>query len=83
MNLQSTGGDEYDYLLVGSWHEGMLTMDDGKLWINSSEMVRSVCSEPCSRGQIKVRGEGCVRLGWVGVGGWGGGGTYFLTHNLH
>lgn len=54
MNLQSVGEDRYDYINVGSWHEGMLSIDDNKLWMNSSDMVRSVCSDPCSKGQIKV-----------------------------
>lgn len=54
MNLQNVGEDRYDYLNVGSWHEGILNMDDNKLWMNSSDMVRSVCSDPCSKGQIKV-----------------------------
>ena len=54
MNLQSVDDERYDYINVGSWHEGMLNIDDNKLWMNSSEMVRSVCSEPCSKGQIKV-----------------------------
>lgn len=43
-----------DYINVGSWHEGLLSIDDYKLMTNRSEMVRSVCSEPCSKGQIKV-----------------------------
>lgn len=57
MNLQSVADmsyGRYDYINVGSWHEGILAMDDSKLWLNSSDMVRSVCSEPCSKGQIKV-----------------------------
>lgn len=54
MNLQNVGEDRYDYLNVGSWHEGILNIDDNKLWMNSSDMVRSVCSDPCSKGQIKV-----------------------------
>lgn len=57
MNLQSVGDTDegrYDYINVGSWHEGILAIDDSKLWLNSSDMVRSVCSEPCSKGQIKV-----------------------------
>ena len=57
MNLQNVGEDHYDYILVGSWHEGTLNIDDNKLWSNSSDMVRSVCSEPCSKGQIKVSGH--------------------------
>lgn len=54
MNLQSVGDDRYDYINVGSWSEGILSIDDNKLWMNSSDVVRSVCSEPCSKGQIKV-----------------------------
>lgn len=65
MNLQSVGDSaegRYDYINVGSWHEGILSIDDDKLWLNGSEQVRSVCSEPCSKGQIKV---GIRALFWV------------------
>uniref|UniRef100_A0A672HDS8 Metabotropic glutamate receptor 1 n=1 Tax=Salarias fasciatus TaxID=181472 RepID=A0A672HDS8_SALFA len=65
MNLQNVGDDRYDYLNVGSWHEGILNMDDNKLWMNSSDMVRSVCSEPCSKGQIKVIRKGEVSCCWI------------------
>lgn len=55
MNLQYIEElGRYDYINVGSWHEGLLSIDDYKLMTNRSEMVRSVCSEPCSKGQIKV-----------------------------
>ncbi|KAG5276820.1 hypothetical protein AALO_G00110140 [Alosa alosa] len=66
MNLQyveHTG--RYDYINVGMWHEGMLSVDDDKLLMNRSEMVRSVCSEPCSRGQIKVIRKGEVSCCWI------------------
>ncbi|XP_008395957.1 metabotropic glutamate receptor 1 isoform X2 [Poecilia reticulata] len=65
MNLQNVGGDRFDYLNVGSWHEGILNIDDNKLWMNSSEMVRSVCSDPCSKGQIKVIRKGEVSCCWI------------------
>ncbi|XP_033847009.1 metabotropic glutamate receptor 1 isoform X1 [Periophthalmus magnuspinnatus] len=65
MNLQNVGDGRYDYLKVGSWHEGILSVDDNKLWMNSSEMVRSVCSEPCSKGQIKVIRKGEVSCCWI------------------
>ncbi|XP_059898461.1 metabotropic glutamate receptor 1, partial [Gadus macrocephalus] len=65
MNLQNLGEDGYDYLRVGYWHEGLLSMDDSKLLMNSSEMVRSVCSEPCERGQIKVIRKGEVSCCWI------------------
>ncbi|XP_071335420.1 metabotropic glutamate receptor 1 isoform X2 [Trachinotus anak] len=65
MNLQSVDDGRYDYLNVGSWHEGILSIDDNKLWMNSSDMVRSVCSEPCSKGQIKVIRKGEVSCCWI------------------
>lgn len=54
MNLQYVDSGVYDYINVGSWHEGVLSIDDNMLQMNRSEMVRSVCSEPCSKGEIKV-----------------------------
>lgn len=54
MNLQYVEPGVYDYINVGSWHEGILSIDDDLIQMNRSEMVRSVCSEPCSRGEIKV-----------------------------
>uniref|UniRef100_A0A8C5I438 Metabotropic glutamate receptor 1 n=1 Tax=Gouania willdenowi TaxID=441366 RepID=A0A8C5I438_GOUWI len=65
MNLQNVGEDRYDYLNVGSWHEGILNIEDTKLWMNSSDMVRSVCSDPCSKGQIKVIRKGEVSCCWI------------------
>ncbi|XP_029588833.1 metabotropic glutamate receptor 1 isoform X1 [Salmo trutta] len=65
MNLQSVGDGSYDYQQVGSWHEGILNIDDWKLWMNNSDMVRSVCSDPCSRGQIKVIRKGEVSCCWI------------------
>ncbi|XP_049445346.1 metabotropic glutamate receptor 1 isoform X1 [Epinephelus fuscoguttatus] len=65
MNLQVEGDGRYDYINVGSWHEGILNIDDYKLWLNSSDMVRSVCSEPCSKGQIKVIRKGEVSCCWI------------------
>lgn len=55
MNLQYVEVlGRYHYINVGSWHEGLLSISDDKLMTNRTEMVRSVCSEPCSKGQIKV-----------------------------
>lgn len=54
MNLQLIEPSRYDYVLVGTWHEGNLSIYDEKMQMNKSEMVRSVCSDPCSKGQIKV-----------------------------
>ncbi|KAG7246487.1 hypothetical protein CRUP_005253, partial [Coryphaenoides rupestris] len=52
MNLRQVDPGVYDYIIVGSWHEGLLSIDDDMIRMNRSEMVRSVCSEPCSKGQI-------------------------------
>ncbi|KAF7230563.1 metabotropic glutamate receptor 1 isoform X2 [Nothobranchius furzeri] len=65
MNLQDVGDDRFDYLNVGSWSEGILSIDDSKLWMNSSDTVRSVCSDPCSKGQIKVIRKGEVSCCWI------------------
>ncbi|XP_077408041.1 metabotropic glutamate receptor 1 isoform X1 [Vanacampus margaritifer] len=65
MNLQNVEDGHYDYINVGSWHEGILSIDDNKLWMNSSDMVRSVCSDPCSKGQIKVIRKGEVSCCWI------------------
>uniref|UniRef100_A0A8C5G599 Metabotropic glutamate receptor 5 n=1 Tax=Gouania willdenowi TaxID=441366 RepID=A0A8C5G599_GOUWI len=55
----------YDYINIGSWHEGLLTIDDEMLQMNRSDMVRSFCSEPCSKGEIKVIRKGEVSCCWI------------------
>ncbi|KAM4625970.1 metabotropic glutamate receptor 1b [Polymixia lowei] len=65
MNLQHVEPGVYDYINVGSWHEGMLSIDDDMIQMNLSEMVRSVCSEPCSKGDIKVIRKGEVSCCWI------------------
>lgn len=55
MNFQQAESGVYDYINIGSWHEGILSLDEEMIWMNRSDMVRSVCSEPCSKGEIKVR----------------------------
>lgn len=55
MNFKQTGEDEYAYIHVGSWDQGGLKMNDEEIWSNNSEIIQSVCSEPCQKAQIKVR----------------------------
>lgn len=55
MNFQRVTPSVYDYINIGSWHEGVLSLDEEMIQMNRSDMVRSVCSEPCSKGEIKVR----------------------------
>lgn len=55
MNFQRVEPGVYDYINTGSWHEGILSLDDDMFQMNQSDMVRSVCSEPCSKGEIKAR----------------------------
>lgn len=57
MNFQRVEPGVYDYINIGSWHEGILSIDDDMMMMNRSNMVRSVCSEPCSKGEIKVGGK--------------------------
>ncbi|CAL8293062.1 unnamed protein product [Arctogadus glacialis] len=65
MNLRQVDPGVYDYINVGSWHEGLLSIDDDMIRMNRSEMVRSVCSEPCSKGDIKVIRKGEVSCCWI------------------
>ncbi|TRY83460.1 hypothetical protein DNTS_016205 [Danionella cerebrum] len=65
MNLQYVEPGVYDYINVGSWHEGIMSIDDDMIQMNLSEMVRSVCSEPCSKGEIKVIRKGEVSCCWI------------------
>ena len=55
MNFKEMGKDYFDYINVGSWDNGELKMDDDEVWAKKSHIIRSVCSEPCEKGQIKVR----------------------------
>ncbi|XP_028653717.1 metabotropic glutamate receptor 1-like isoform X2 [Erpetoichthys calabaricus] len=65
MNLQSVESGRYDYVNVGFWHEGILNIDDYRIQMNRSGIVRSVCSDPCSKGQIKVIRKGEVSCCWI------------------
>ncbi|MEQ2243700.1 Metabotropic glutamate receptor 5, partial [Ilyodon furcidens] len=53
MNFKQIGVDQYAYIHVGSWDQGGLKMNDQEIWSNSSEIIQSVCSEPCQKAQIK------------------------------
>lgn len=55
MNFKHIGEDEYAYIHVGSWDQGGLQMNDEEIWSNNSDVIQSVCSEPCQKAQIKVR----------------------------
>lgn len=49
------GKDYYDYINVGSWDNRGLKIDDDEIWPNKDSIIKSVCSEPCAKGQIKAR----------------------------
>lgn len=67
MNFKRTGEDEYAYIHVGSWDQGGLKMNDEEIWSNNSDIIQSVCSEPCQKAQIKVGGApGAQSLTLVG-----------------
>nr|XP_032832666.1 metabotropic glutamate receptor 5-like [Petromyzon marinus] len=65
MNLQETSQDSYSYEKVGSWENGELRMEDRIMWPNRSIGVKSVCSEACGRGQIRVIRKGELSCCWV------------------
>uniref|UniRef100_A0A667X7J4 Metabotropic glutamate receptor 1 n=1 Tax=Myripristis murdjan TaxID=586833 RepID=A0A667X7J4_9TELE len=65
MNFKRIGEDDYSYIHVGSWDQGGLRMDDEEIWMNDSEIIQSVCSEPCQKAQIKVIRKGEVSCCWT------------------
>ncbi|XP_053241528.1 metabotropic glutamate receptor 5 isoform X2 [Podarcis raffonei] len=65
MNFKKMGKDYFDYINVGSWDNGELKMDDNEIWAHKNSAIRSVCSEPCERGEIKVIRKGEVSCCWT------------------
>ncbi|XP_054581490.1 metabotropic glutamate receptor 5 isoform X5 [Eptesicus fuscus] len=65
MNFKEMGKDYFDYINVGSWDNGELKMDDDEVWSKKNTIIRSVCSEPCEKGQIKVIRKGEVSCCWT------------------
>ncbi len=55
MNFKKMGKDYFDYTNVGSWDISGLQINDDEIWPTKDEIIKSVCSEPCDKGQIKVR----------------------------
>ncbi len=49
MNYQRLSPDRYNYVQIGTWKNGTLTIPE-----NLTKMVTSVCSEPCATGYVKV-----------------------------
>lgn len=64
MNFKQTGEDEFAYIHVGSWDQGGLQINDEEIWTNNSDVIQSVCSEPCQKAQIKVSKQSCCHS-WV------------------
>ncbi|XP_009468655.1 PREDICTED: metabotropic glutamate receptor 5 [Nipponia nippon] len=65
MNFKKMGKDYFDYINIGSWDNGELKMDDDEIWSEKNNIIRSVCSEPCEKGQIKVIRKGEVSCCWT------------------
>ncbi|XP_033001989.1 metabotropic glutamate receptor 5 isoform X2 [Lacerta agilis] len=65
MNFKKMGKDYFDYINVGSWDNGELKMDDNEIWAQKNSAIRSVCSEPCEKGEIKVIRKGEVSCCWT------------------
>ncbi|XP_016317777.1 metabotropic glutamate receptor 5-like [Sinocyclocheilus anshuiensis] len=65
MNFKKMGKDYFDYTNVGSWDNSGLQIDDDEIWPNKDDIIKSVCSEPCDKGQIKVIRKGEVSCCWT------------------
>uniref|UniRef100_A0AAY4DBE7 Metabotropic glutamate receptor 5 n=1 Tax=Denticeps clupeoides TaxID=299321 RepID=A0AAY4DBE7_9TELE len=65
MNFKKMGKDYFDYINVGSWDSSGLKMDDEEIWTNKDSVIKSICSEPCDKGQIKVIRKGEVSCCWT------------------
>ncbi|KAK1800171.1 hypothetical protein P4O66_000224 [Electrophorus voltai] len=65
MNFKQMSEEDYSYIHVGSWDSRGLRMDDDEIWSNSSAIIRSVCSDPCEKAQIKVIRKGEVSCCWT------------------
>ncbi|XP_043850240.1 metabotropic glutamate receptor 5 isoform X2 [Dromiciops gliroides] len=65
MNFKEMGNNYFDYINVGSWDNGELKMDDDEVWPKKSAIIKSVCSDPCEKGQIKVIRKGEVSCCWT------------------
>ncbi|XP_068601676.1 metabotropic glutamate receptor 5b [Brachionichthys hirsutus] len=65
MNFKKIGKDYFDYINVGSWDNRGLKIDDDEIWPTKDTVIKSVCSEPCDKGQIKVIRKGEVSCCWT------------------
>uniref|UniRef100_A0A3P9Q884 Metabotropic glutamate receptor 5 n=1 Tax=Poecilia reticulata TaxID=8081 RepID=A0A3P9Q884_POERE len=65
MNFKKMGRDYYDYINVGSWDNSGLKIADDEIWSSKESIIKSVCSEPCDKGQIKVIRKGEVSCCWT------------------
>ncbi|KAJ8347825.1 hypothetical protein SKAU_G00264140 [Synaphobranchus kaupii] len=65
MNFKKVGVNDFNYINVGSWDNTGLKMDDDEIWANASAIIRSVCSDPCEKAQIKVIRKGEVSCCWT------------------
>eukprot|EP00062_Callorhinchus_milii_P001951 gi/632937633/ref/XP_007900488.1/ PREDICTED: metabotropic glutamate receptor 5 [Callorhinchus milii] len=65
MNFKQLAKDYFNYINVGSWDDGELKMDDAEMWSSKTAVVRSVCSDPCEKAEIKVIRKGEVSCCWT------------------
>uniref|UniRef100_A0A8C4Z358 Glutamate receptor, metabotropic 5b n=1 Tax=Gadus morhua TaxID=8049 RepID=A0A8C4Z358_GADMO len=65
MNFKKMGKDYYDYINIGTWDRRGLRIDDDEVWASKDAILKSVCSEPCDKGQIKVIRKGEVSCCWT------------------
>ncbi|XP_067842429.1 metabotropic glutamate receptor 5b [Heptranchias perlo] len=65
MNFKKLAKEYFDYINVGSWDNGELKMDDDEIWSSKNLVIRSVCSDPCEKAEIKVIRKGEVSCCWT------------------
>lgn len=57
MSFANVNEFDYKYETIGTWNSGVLTMDDNRIYWpqhNNGFITRSICSEECPRGFVKV-----------------------------
>lgn len=66
MNYQWLGGHHYDYVQVGSWVNGELTMTGDVQWHEAQRNAPpiSICSGPCEKGKVKSIHSETMKCCW-------------------
>ena len=64
MNFQrhhsTSAHTSYQYIKIGEWKSGELLMNDSEIYWRAGEVAKSICSEECERGSVKVSTYECI-----------------------